>query len=274
MATPADAAPQAINQIRSPSPIQKRKSRRISRSALSPNGMDDLGQAINNLQHQQAAPRRIVRRQQVLNFASQPSGAGTVGGRGGVGNNSGNTSFAFISSQISVSGGPSQLASPFPKKAHLSVSVMEKENSNNGTTRGRSGSLLFGGANSGSSGGLRVAPSAPGRRAKRQLPRTSTNPFLPQKKVAGKRSRRRRQPKFPVLGSQDDPVEMSRYLEDFEEVRGGRVFVVVVCCSRFVVVEFVAEGVLTTDDGDDNDELFSLVRPLTPYAPSRPHFHS
>ena len=216
MATPADAAPQAINQIRSPSPVQKRKSRRISRSALSPNGMDDLGQAINNLQKQHAAPRRVVKRQQMLNFSSQPSGEGTVS-RADSGTDS-NASFAFLSSQISVSGGPSQLTSPFPKKAHVSGDVTGKENSNNCATRGRSGSLLFGGSN-GARGGLRAAPSAPGRRAKRQLPRTSTNPFLPQKKVAGKRSRRRRQPKFPVLSSQDDPVEMSRYLEDFEEVR-------------------------------------------------------
>ena len=97
----------------------------------------------------------------------------------------------------------------------MSVNSMEKENSNNGIHRGRSGSLF--GANANRSG-HRAAPPAPGRRAKRQLPRTSTNPFLPQTKFAGKRSRRRRQPKFPVLSSQDDPVEMSRYLEDFEEV--------------------------------------------------------
>ena len=56
----------------------KSAEQRINRSALSPNGMDDLGQAINNLQ-QKAAPRRIVKRQQMLNFSSQPSGAGARG---------------------------------------------------------------------------------------------------------------------------------------------------------------------------------------------------
>jgi hypothetical protein len=205
-ATPLDAAPVAVNGLRSPSPVQKRKSRRIGPSCFSPRGMDDLISATNDVatKHQRMmAPARKVKRQQQLSFASQ----------------SDTTKHLIISSQSSVSS-HSPVESVFAPRPKIFVGNADSSGRMFGNNLFNGNSIVCpsstGKENSKNYEMSRGIPSAPARRAKRELPRTSTNPFLPHERVLKKRSRRRRR-QLPQLGSQDE-IELSRYLEDFEEI--------------------------------------------------------
>ena len=227
--TPADQGAFASQScMRSPSPMQPKKMRRISMGvshALSPNGLDDLRQRIVEVGESQQTRGSRLARQQRLCFMSQTSTSGNFPRDKAAAAQAPQTRLLPTSgSQLSAEGcrfsdfaveGRSRVRRGPRKLGGNSSSPTEKENV--GPQR------------------RRAPPRAPGRRVRRSLPSTSTNPFLDDEgsgRNTKKRSRRGRH--LPVLGSQDS-VETSRYMEDFDEmspIGSGAFSTTIKCRSR------------------------------------------
>jgi wee1-like protein kinase len=208
LCTPQDQPAIPQNVLRSPSPLPKKKSRH---SCLSPHGLDDLRQAADAATDGGNRMNASGGSRNKLDFLSGPSGNPSNGNLMILENS--NDGFGFGSMGISGSTPgasqdelvhldddnernhhhPRKSSKAFFRQTHLNP--MNKENIMN------QGSGTF-------------PPKAPGRRRRRTLPPCSKNPFL--KEASGSRKRQRR-PKMPLL-DENEEIETSRYLEEFEEM--------------------------------------------------------
>jgi serine/threonine protein kinase len=184
LCTPQDQPAIAKNVLRSPSPMPKKKSRH---SVLSPHGLDDLRVATEATRNCGSGA--------IFSFGSGPHGS------------MGNSNDGFEGIRCTPGDSQDELDEIDDTRCHRDhprktfrqnhLNSMNKENvlNQHGTN-------------------MRSNAQQPGRRARRRtLPSCAKNPFL--KDPPGSRKRLRR-PKMPVLDEYEE-VEVSRYLEDFEE---------------------------------------------------------
>jgi len=198
LSTPLDQPAQAVNVLRSPSPLPKKKSRH---SALSPHGLDDLRRETDNL-----VLRSLKKQDATSNNHNDNSSQLIL-------NENSNDGFVIKSVNNEINNVSS---TPGASQDELNFGISELHNGSNLFRNKSKSNFRAAHLNSCEKENTlnRNSSSNASSRRRRALVRCSVNPFIISQ--SQKSRKRQRRPKMPIIDDNEE-VERSRYLEEFEE---------------------------------------------------------